>query len=550
MGGRRVGARGVIYDAGTNRLFMATGNGTYSPANNHWGDSVVALNPDGTGAAGNPVDAYTPATYVSLENGDIDLGSTAPAILPVPPNSNVQHLAVQAGKDGLLRLLDLGNLSGQGGPGHTGGEVGTLSNVIPVPQTGPVLTQPAVWVNPADGTTWVFVTNANGTSALRLQIDGSGNPSLVQQWISTSPGNGPSSPLIVNNMLFVAGATATQLVRALNPVTGSELWKSCDGSVVCGGVISIGKIKWQTPVVANCGLYILDQSNQLVAFTLPAAQSGLPMKLAITSVNGGISPPVGGPFNVVVQALDCNSSPSNVLTSTNVALSLSAGAGTLGGTLGCTIPAGSNTCTVTGVTYSLAESAVVIAATRTSGDNLGAGNSAPFAVGGTMVASRKVHGAAGTFDLPLGVVATNPTTEPRAGPTHTIVFTFANAVTAAGTAAVTEGTATAGAPTFGGTEVTVPLSGVTDAQYVTVTVANVALAGGGTGSATVRIGFLLGDVNQNRVVTVADLGLVNVVLARPTTAANYLSDLNASGAVTLSDKGSVNFNLTNSLPPP
>ena len=135
-----------------------------------------------------------------------------------------------------------------------------------------------------------------------------------------------------------------------------------------------------------------------------------------------------------------------------------------------------------------------------------AGNSTPFGVSGIGAASRKVHGGAGTFDLPLSAVVTNPTTEPRAGPTHTIVFTFQNAVTATGTEAITEGTATIGAVTFSGNDVIVPLSGVTDGQYVTVDVGGIALAGGGTGAATVRIGFLLGDVNQNRVVTVADMG--------------------------------------------
>jgi hypothetical protein len=40
-------------------------------------------------------------------------------------------------------------------------------------------------------------------------------------------------------------------------------------------------------------------------------------------------------------------------------------------------------------------------------------------------ASRKVHGAAGAFDLPLSLVSvTNPTTEPRPGPAATIVRTF------------------------------------------------------------------------------------------------------------------------------
>jgi hypothetical protein len=170
--------------------------------------------------------------------------------------------------------------------------------------------------------------------------------------------------------------------------------------------------------------------------------------------------------------------------------------------------------------------------------------------GSTGVAARKVHGAAGTFDLPLVPTPTNPTIEPRQGPTHTIVFTF-DRIVVSGNAAVTEGIATAGAPTFNGTEMTVPLTGVGNAQYVTVAVSNVAGSDGSTGGAgSVRIGLLRGDANQSRVVSVADLGLVNAALAQSVTAANYLKDVNATGTLTVADKGVTNAALTNSLPPP
>jgi lysozyme len=164
--------------------------------------------------------------------------------------------------------------------------------------------------------------------------------------------------------------------------------------------------------------------------------------------------------------------------------------------------------------------------------------------------SRRVHGAAGTFDLPLAAVTTNPTTEPRQGPTQTIVFTFNKAITGA-TATITEGTATAAEPTFSGNAVVVGLTGVNNQQYVTISLTNVASADGGTsGSGSVRLGFLLGDVNQNRVVTVADLGLVNAQLAQVVTAANYLKDVNASGTLTVADKGITNASLTRALPAP
>jgi beta-lactam-binding protein with PASTA domain len=164
--------------------------------------------------------------------------------------------------------------------------------------------------------------------------------------------------------------------------------------------------------------------------------------------------------------------------------------------------------------------------------------------------SRRVHGAAGTFNLPLSAVPTNPTTEPRQGPAQTIVITFDKAISAA-TAAITEGTAAAAAPTFSGSDVIVALTGVSNQQYVTITLSNVASVDGGTGgSGSVRVGFLVGDVNQNRVVTVADLGLVNAQLAQVVTTANYLKDVNASGTLTVGDKGITNANLTKSLPAP
>jgi len=166
------------------------------------------------------------------------------------------------------------------------------------------------------------------------------------------------------------------------------------------------------------------------------------------------------------------------------------------------------------------------------------------------VVSRRVHGVAGTFDLTLGGVATNPTTEPRQGTSHTIVFTFDKTVTA-GNALVTEGTATAGAPTFVGNEMRVPLTGVSNQQYVTVAVSSVQGADGSTGgSGSVRVGFLLGDVNQNRVVTVADLGQVNAQIAQLVSATNFLKDVNASGTLSVADKGIVNTQITKALPAP
>jgi hypothetical protein len=130
------------------------------------------------------------------------------------------------------------------------------------------------------------------------------------------------------------------------------------------------------------------------------------------------------------------------------------------------------------------------------------------------------------------------------------VLTFDKAISGADVA-VTEGTATAGAPSFSGSDVVVTLAGVADAQFVTLTLAGVTAADGGAGgSGVVRIGFLAGDTGQNRVVTRSDLLAVNAALAQAVTGANYLRDVNASGSLSLADLLLVNANLTHALPPP
>ncbi|MCL4559444.1 MAG: PQQ-binding-like beta-propeller repeat protein [Chloroflexi bacterium] len=240
---------GVVYDPATNHIYTATGNGTFDPSQFDWGDTVLALNPDGAGKSGSPVDSYTPSDYQQLQSQDLDLGSTAPAILPVSASSKIQNLGLQSGKDGMLRLINLSNLSGKGGPGNLGGEIRAP---ISLPQGGMVLTQPAVWVNPADKTTWVFVTDSDGISAFTVALDGNAIPYLKSEWVSNKGG---TSPIIANGVLYYDN---TGIVYALNPITGKLLWSDS----------SVGSIHWGTPLVANGILYVSDWSYHLTAYAL------------------------------------------------------------------------------------------------------------------------------------------------------------------------------------------------------------------------------------------------------------------------------------------
>jgi outer membrane protein assembly factor BamB len=240
---------GVVYSPETDKIYLATGNGAFDPAHHHWGDTVFALRPDGTGASGDPLDSYTPATFARLQQFDVDLGSTAPALLPPVAGSAFPHLAVQGGKDATLRLLNLDDLSGQGGPGHTGGEVFSL----PVPMGGQVLTAPAVWTDPADSSPWVFVANGHGMAGLRVTLDSNtGVPRLAPAWQTP---DGGTSPIVANGVLYYAGSGH---LWALAPKTGQVLWSSAQ----------VGPIHWESPIVAGGTLYLTDESGSLAGFSL------------------------------------------------------------------------------------------------------------------------------------------------------------------------------------------------------------------------------------------------------------------------------------------
>jgi hypothetical protein len=244
---------GILYDSDTGKIYAATGNGTYNPATKYWGDSIVALNPDGTGTGGGPVDSYTPTNFQTLQNSDLDLGSTGPVILP-GSGSKYPHIALQSGKDAKLRIINLDNMSGQGGPGHTAGELFSMN----LPQGGEVQNAVSTWIDPSDSSTWAYVVApGNGIAGLRMSIDASGNPSLTSKW---TIGGAAGAAVVANNVLFyVKGST----LFALNPATGAQLWQGASGSV-----------KFQSPVVANGIVYFCDNSNNLTAFSLGSGGGG------------------------------------------------------------------------------------------------------------------------------------------------------------------------------------------------------------------------------------------------------------------------------------
>jgi hypothetical protein len=200
-------------------------------------------------------------------------------------------------------------------------------------------------------------------------------------------------------------------------------------------------------------------------------------KLAVVSISPA-SPTVGAPFGVLVQAQDAAGNPAGVTTATGVALALNTGTGTLGGTLTGVIANGASSITISGVTYSKAESGVRLTVTRTSGMALAPGTSAPFTVVGFAKLQLLVPGERAAPGTPSGKTGT-PTAQTAGTPftvtvnavdaswnvvssTHTVAITSsdanatlpANAALVAGTKAFSVTLKTAGSRTVTASDVT------------------------------------------------------------------------------------------------
>jgi hypothetical protein len=166
--------------------------------------------------------------------------------------------------------------------------------------------------------------------------------------------------------------------------------------------------------------------------------------------------------------------------------------------------------------------------------------------------SRKTHGIAGTFDVPLLLPLPGGASigvEPRSGGangTHTIVATFVNPVTVGGVS-VTMGTGSA-TYSVAGNVVTINLTGVADVQRLGVTLVNVS-DGPNRGNVTIAMGVLSGDTNGSLSVTGSDVSQTKAAAASGSvTASNFRSDVNVNGAINTSDIGFVKARSGTSLP--
>jgi hypothetical protein len=215
------GAAPEVDSAGN--IWFATGNGTHSSTYDN-SDSVIELSPGLT-----RTQLFAPTTWQTDNQNDLDLGSSAPALL-----SN--GTALQVGKSSKAYLLNQSALGG-------------ISNPPTISACG----------SDADGGdaisgTVVYVPCGSGVQAIQT------NP-LGAMWQTSSGAHGP--PITAGGLVWSIGGSS---LYGLNPANGSVSQQVAIGSQAN---------HFPTPAVGD-GLLLAPTSDQVVAFSGSAGMPGPP----------------------------------------------------------------------------------------------------------------------------------------------------------------------------------------------------------------------------------------------------------------------------------
>jgi len=208
---------------GAGNIWFATGNGTHSSSYDN-SDSVIELSP---GLALKQL--FAPTTWQSDNQNDLDLGSSAPALL-----SN--GTALQVGKSSIAYLLNQSNLGGISSPPQ-------ISACGSDSDGGDAITG-----------TVVYVPCGSGLEAIQTSP-------LGVAWQTSSGAHGP--PITAGGLVWSIGGST---LYGLNPANGQALEQ-----VSVGGQAN----HFPTPSVGD-GLLLAPNSDQVVAFYGSAGLPGPP----------------------------------------------------------------------------------------------------------------------------------------------------------------------------------------------------------------------------------------------------------------------------------
>ena len=216
------------------------------------------------------VDLFTPSNWASLDEGDRDFGSGGVMVLPDQPGA-IPHLAVAAGKDGRMFLMNEDNL---------GGYSTKTNNVLGTYGIGWCWCGESYYVDPTDLTSRV-VTSGNATPevwklqttpSVSLTMVTSGTMSSSAQdpgFFTTISSDGTANPIIWALARPVSISQPAITLYAFNPDAGGStmpvLFQAAAGSWP-----NIGNNANLVPVVANGEVFVASyQELQIFGLLTP-----------------------------------------------------------------------------------------------------------------------------------------------------------------------------------------------------------------------------------------------------------------------------------------
>jgi outer membrane protein assembly factor BamB len=241
-------------------VFVTTGNGFSMSATHAENEGLLRLGLDLSFTNTNP-DFFAPANWMALDNADLDLGSSGPLLIDAP-SIMPSALAVAAGKDGKLYLLDRNNLGGVG--------AATLGTAV---MSSGSFIQAGAWANLAGSTFVVVRGGAAGVSCpmgttgnlIAVRLDPAAPNRMSTVWCADSLGTG--SPIITTSdgkndgLVWSAGAEGSNALHARDLQTGNLLFSGG------GASDAIPNVRRNSSAIAANGRIVVAGDGHLYAFT-------------------------------------------------------------------------------------------------------------------------------------------------------------------------------------------------------------------------------------------------------------------------------------------
>ncbi len=212
---------------GSGNIWVATGNGSGPSSSPNGSDSVLELSP-----ALQLEQYFAPSSWSHDNDNDLDLGSSAPALL-------ADGTVLQVGKSDTAYLLNRSNLGGVGG------------QLLQAKACG----SDADGGDAVDGTV-VYVPCLNGVEAIQT---GSAPPGLAERWQSGTPG----PPIVAGGLVWSIGGGA---LHGIDPTSGATAERVAVGAEAN---------HFPTPSVGD-GLLLAPSADGVVAFSGSAGLPGPP----------------------------------------------------------------------------------------------------------------------------------------------------------------------------------------------------------------------------------------------------------------------------------